>query len=101
VEVSLDADDVAVESPIKQPVIIGPVDVATGLIRWAAEPELLHDWARVVHGASGLIELDFPDEPASDRLLDLLWRITFAETLVKEDIERAARAVLHGGAEAS
>lgn len=68
------------ESPA-HPVSITATDIATGLRRHANDPAQLQRWAQLLHAGASLFELDLDDHPDGDALLDMLWRLSFRESL--------------------
>jgi hypothetical protein len=96
VSVVLSSDSVTVLGKIECPVVVSPQDVATGWMHHAGSTSDLREWARIVHGAIGLIELDFDDDPLHDSLLDALWRLNFGELPTQEMEETARRLLLIG-----
>jgi hypothetical protein len=93
VSVVVGSDTVKVLGNIERPVAVSPQDVATGWMRHASSSSALREWARIIHGAVGLIELDFDDHPLGDSLLDALWRLNFGERPTA-DMEELARRIL-------
>jgi len=89
-------DTVTVLGEIERPVTVSPQDVATGWMRHAGSISALREWARILHGATGLIEFDFDDHPLGDSLLDALWRLNFGERPTAEMEELARRILLAG-----
>lgn len=68
-------------------------ELARGWLRNAGDERRLRAWARFVHGAVALLELDVDRHPLGDQLLDSLWRVSFGEQIT-EEMDRVARRVL-------
>jgi hypothetical protein len=60
-------------------VVAGVEDVATGIVRYAADSDALHDWATVILGGSNFLDLDLEAHPDGDALLDVLWSASHGE----------------------
>lgn len=75
------------------PVAISPMDVALGWLRHSENARDLREWAQVVHGAIGLIDLAFDQSAESQTLIDLLWRVSFGERASPE-MDALVRAVV-------
>ena len=93
VTVQVDAAGVKVMGGGAGPVRVGAMELARGWLRHASDETALRAWARFVHGAVGLIELDVDDHPLGEKLLDSLWRISFGEA-VEQQMHTIARRVL-------
>src|SRR5512138_3012150 len=74
IEIDVGATSVRVLEGLTPSVQVSAQDVAAGLLAHSYDSERLRDWARVVHGSIGLIELDLEDHPEGENLLDALWR---------------------------
>ena len=75
------------------PIAVGAVELARGWLRHASNERALREWARFLHGAISLVELDVDQHPLGERLLDGLWRLNFGEP-VQEEMHEIARRVL-------
>lgn len=93
VDVVIESGTVKVLTSNLAPVKVSATDVARGWLRLSSSPKEFRRWARFVHGAVGLIELEFDNSAESERLLDALWRVSFGERTVR-DLDDRARDVL-------
>ena len=75
------------------PVRVTAPDIARGWLRYSSHEKQLRSWARLIHGAVGLFDLDVDANPWGEELLDGLWRVSFGEPVV-EHMHDIARRVL-------
>ena len=93
ITLSLSEDSVSVMGSTVAPVPVTAEDVATGWLRHAGDPRSLRQWARFVHGAVSLVELQLDHHVLGNRLLENLWGAAFGEP-VTEGMHDLARRVL-------
>jgi len=91
--VDVSPDGVRVLGGQEAPVKIGVEDLARGWLAHSESGSALREWARFVHGAVSLIELDVESHPLGEELLDAVWRASFGEPL-SEDMTKTARRIL-------
>ena len=91
--IRLVGSDVKVLADAVAPVKATAADTARGWLRLSGDASALREWARVLHGAVSIVELDFNADPESDNLLDALWRVAFGERIT-EEMNNTARKVL-------
>lgn len=94
ISISLSGDSVSVMVPAAAPVPVTAEDVATGWLRHSDDPKSLRQWARFVHGAVNLVELQLEGHALGDRLLANLWEAAFGEALTREMHDLARRVLL-------
>src|SRR6185503_19707212 len=93
IEFEVGLSSIRILEGLTPPVHVDAKDVAAGLLAHSHDSDSLRDWARVVHGSIGLIELDLEDHPEGDNLLDALWRISFGEPFTTRMRASATRAL--------
>lgn len=93
VSVRVADDSVSVISPVAEPVPVTAEDVAAGWLRHSDNLESLRQWARLVHGAVSLVELQLEGHELGERLLENLWQAAFGEP-VTQAMHDLARRVL-------
>jgi len=95
ITIDVTAEGVATFGAIKAPVQVSIDDVARGWLRYSGDSRALREWARVVHGGVGLIDLTFADDRTGETLLDLLWRVNFGEPATEEMHQEVRRILVH------
>lgn len=81
------------------PVVVDAADIACGWLRTCADEKAFREWARVVHGAVGLIELRLDHHPLGERVLECLWDAAFGDEVPEESVALMREVVLSGGVE--
>lgn len=81
--IAIDLTDSSVEVAgfAAHPLKVSAPDVAAGLVQHSLDESALREWARVIHGATTLIEFDMDHHPQGERLLDAVWRLSFGDDL--------------------
>lgn len=94
IAISLSDDSVSVLASTVAPVPVTAEDVAAGWLRHSDDPQSLRQWARFVHGAVSLVELQLDDHILGNRLLENLWEAAFGEPATQEMHDLARRVLL-------
>jgi hypothetical protein len=71
-------------SGLGHPVRVAAEDIAWGWLRTSANENTFRDWARLVHGAVGMVELDVERHPLGEQVLDALWHAAFGDPVTQE-----------------
>ncbi len=71
-------------------------DIAWGWLRTSTNQNAFREWARFVHGAIGLVELDLEPHPLGEAVLEALWDAAFGEPVTSEMTETMRRVVTGG-----
>ena len=62
-------------------VVVGPHDVAAGVVALASDPDRLVEWASILLAGSIFLDLAMESEPAGEELLGALWNLSFGKPL--------------------
>jgi hypothetical protein len=95
ITVRFEGSNISIQAPPDLPVAVTAQDLARGLLHHLAEPGDLRVWARVIHAGSNLFELCVDSSPRGDTLLDILWRLSFGESVSNEVVKDLALAILN------
>jgi hypothetical protein len=84
IAVRVTQNDVEAISGLRAPVRATAEDIAWGWLRTSKNECAFREWARFVHGAIALIEIDVEGHPLGELVLGALWDAAFGEQITPE-----------------
>lgn len=73
-------------------VVVGPVDVAAGIVAFAGDPAALAEWASILLAGAIFVDLSMDNAPGGEQLLEALWNLSYGQPL-DEAALRLARQI--------